>query len=175
MVRAGVRQRAWTALQLGHGGLHRRPRCRRPQRHLGHYEEEPPAHQHPLRGFRGIARNSLLRRGLQDADCGGHPRPRLPRMGAYPQGQAWGVHPPQAGAQHLTPLHAHADDRIFHLCRHRHPLHAEHAHGPEFAGGHLLARHLPQPRAVRLTSPLLRRSLHLAPRRHRHPGTHPAP
>ena len=163
MVRAVLRQHAGHALQHGRHHLHAAVGG---HRHLGHLREparqEPPAAEHRLPAGRGHAGHPLLRLWL---DVGPHRHRRA--------GLAWvvlnGKNSRRRSARHHGPheehhaaLHAHADDWLFHVCRHRHPLVGQPADGPELARGHLHPGQLPEPRPVWRPPAVLRTGLHLA-------------
>ena len=80
-------------------------------------------------------------------DAGSRQR-EIPRIGTH--------------AEHLAALHHDDCHRIFLVCTYRHPLHRQHADGPELSGGHLHTGRIPGTRAVWHTPVVLWPCLFLA-------------
>ena len=161
MVRAFLRQCAGIAVQQRYDYLH--PRVdRRSQRCLVvDTPKQSGAHRGALSRQCGHAGHSVLRQRLRHALVA---RCRCALRALVPPAveEKRPICGAQARAQHLVALHVDAHDRLFVLRTHRVAFGTKHADGSKLARRHLLARHLPKPRAVRSEAPSLWSSLYLA-------------
>ena len=91
---------------------------------------------------------SLPHCGSTSSEDAGSRQREMPRIGTH--------------AEHLAAVHHDDRDRIFLVCTDRHPLHRQHADGPELSGRHLHTGRIPGTRAVWHTPAVLRPCLLLA-------------
>ena len=161
MVRAFLRQCAGIAIQQRYDHLHPRVDRRSQRRLVVDAPKQSGAHRGALSRQCGHAGHSVLRQRLRHALVA---RRRCALRALVPPAveEKRPICGAQARAQHLVALHVDAHDRLFVLRTHRVAFGTKHADGSKLTRRHLLARHLPEPRAVRSEAPSLWSSLYLA-------------